>query len=91
MMPNGAPEGEVGKRISGFPINLQSLMQWAGMLITLVGFFVYAERRITTIELNARFEGEAVREMREDLKQALRNQERMMREMGEREKPRRAK
>jgi hypothetical protein len=66
------------KRLTTYPINLQSFLQTAVLIITLVSGVVYADRRITTLELEFRHQSEMLRESRDDLKKALGNQERMI-------------
>jgi hypothetical protein len=78
------------KKIVGYPINLQSLLQTMVIASTLVMGVVYADRRITTLEMNYQFQARQAEEqkimMRESLdklNKSLENQERMLREQRE--------
>jgi hypothetical protein len=89
-MPTSVPEENTpeeaisrGKKLTTYPINLQSFLQTLGLLVTLIGVAVYTERRITTLEVSARFQSETSKEMRDDLKRSIANQEQMLRQIEE--------
>jgi hypothetical protein len=78
------------KKLTTWPINLQSLAQSLGLLGVLVGGVVYADRRITTLEMNYQFQTRQaeeqkalIKESMDKLNRSLENQERMLREVRE--------
>lgn len=78
------------RKLTTWPINLQSLAQSIGLLGFLIGGVVYADRRITTLEMNYGYQGRQAEEQKimmkeslDKLNRALENQERMLREIRE--------
>lgn len=89
MAENDHANGAV-KKVTTWPINLQSLAQSIGLLGFLIGGVVYADRRLTTLEMNYGFQGRQAEEQKvlmkeslDKLNRALENQERMLREIRE--------
>lgn len=68
-------------KIVGFPINLQSLLQTAVLVISIISVVVYADRRLTTVERQQEFQKQILeeqkslfKEMRDDQRRSLENQ-----------------
>jgi hypothetical protein len=86
---------DVVKKLTTWPINLQSLAQSVGLLGVLIGGVLAVDRRITTLELNFKHQSDILaeqrqllREARDDQKRALANQDEILKR-GER--PRKGK
>lgn len=78
------------RRVTTWPINLQSLAQSVGLLSFLIGGALYVDRRIMTLEMNYSYQGQQAEEQKllmkeslDKLNRALENQERMLREIRE--------
>lgn len=62
------------KKLSTYPISLQSFLQTALLIITLIGSVAYMERRLTTLEQEQSFQREIVKEQKELLKDLQKSQ-----------------
>lgn len=103
-MPTSVPEDESDyesrgrKKLTTFPINLQSLLQTITLMVGLVATFVYADRRITTLELSMqelkdkqREHSELLHNLQEKQSEALINQRLFLEFINDSKEERRAK
>jgi hypothetical protein len=82
-----ADNGEVKKLVT-YPLNLQSFLQTMLLICSLAGILMYAERRMTQMEMKSQRADEVLQEQRELLKQlndgqqrSLGNQEIMLKQL----------